>query len=104
MLSLKVLNEYVRCAQNMVAAQRFCFCAVACDNRIEDCHVFLQNGLRHLHIVSQDFAHDTTQIRPMRCCCLTDQWISRYFVEKRMELHVRFDLIVQGATLYRSAP
>jgi hypothetical protein len=60
LLSLKALNEYIRRARNMVAAQRFRFRAIASDDCVKDRHVFLQNCLRHLRIVAQDLAHDTT--------------------------------------------
>jgi hypothetical protein len=42
----------------MVAAQRLRLCAIARDNRIENCYVFVQYGLRHLRIVALNLTHD----------------------------------------------
>jgi hypothetical protein len=100
---LKALNENIRRAQNVAAAERLRLRAVAGDDRIKDRNVFLQDRLRHLHIVAQNFSHDATQIRPMRRSSLTDQGIAGQFVEKCVESHVGVDLIVQGAARYGGA-
>ena len=62
-----------------------------------------QNGLGHLCIVAQHFAHDAALIGPVRRGGFSDQWIAREFIEKGVELHVCFDLFVQRTGFDRSA-
>jgi hypothetical protein len=92
---LQTLNENLRCTRDVIAAKRLRSRAIACDHGVEDRDVLAQDGLRHLSIVSQHLPHHTVQVWPVRSGCLTDQVISRQFVDEGVKTRVGFDLIMQ---------
>ena len=61
----KSLYKNLRCPRDVIPAKQLCSRAIASDHGVEDRDVLAQDGLRHLSIVSQHFAHDAAQIRPM---------------------------------------
>jgi hypothetical protein len=79
----------------MLAAKRLGPCAVAGDDRVEDCHVLPEDDLRHLHVVAHDLSHDPAQIGLVRGGGLADQRICGELVDEGVKAHVRFDLLVQ---------
>ena len=62
--------------------------------RVKYRDVLAKNGLRHLRVVSQHLAHDAAQIWPVRGGGLAYQGIAGKLIDKGVERHVRFDLLV----------